>query len=253
MNKLRKEKIVMSISVGLTALVLTAITFTQFKTVEQTDITAIETMRETELRTELASWKTKVDEITLKLTETQNTISQYKLELSTATNDSDVAKKEVNDYEKYLGYTDLQGEGIVITLQDKVASKNDNDNDDDFKNEERNIESYDLLMLVNELKLAGAEAISINDERIVSLSDITMINNKIILVNTRRISGPYVVKAIGDKKYLESAITIKGGYVDEINANGKMISYEVQDNILVPKYSGNISFEYAKKVEKEKE
>ena len=235
---MNKDKLIMTISIGFTALVLSAVTFTQFKTVEQTDITAIETMRETELRAELSSWKTKLDEVSLKLTDTQNTINQYKTELSSATDASEVAKQEVKDFEKYLGYTDLQGEGIVITLQDN-----------DFKD----IESYELLKLVNELKLAGAEAISINDERIVSTSDITMINNSIILVNTRRISGPYIVKAIGDKKYLESAITIKGGYVDEVKANDKTISHEVQDNLIIPKYNGNISFDYAKKVEEEKE
>ncbi len=226
-----KDKLILSISIGLTALVLSAVTFTQFKTVEQTDITAIETMRETELRTELASWKTKYDEIQLKLGETQAKINEYKSELSNASNASNVAKQEVKDYEKYLGYTDLEGQGIVITLQD---------------NDLKNIESFDLLSLVNELKLAGAEAISINDERIVSISDITMINNRIILVNTRRISGPYIVKAIGDKKYLESAITIKGGFVDEMKANEKTISYELQDNLLVPRFNGNISFDYAK-------
>lgn len=226
-----KDKLILSISIGLTALVLSAVTFTQFKTVEQTDITAIETMRETELRTELASWKTKYDEIQLKLGETQAKINEYKSELSNASNASNVAKQEVKDYEKYLGYTDLEGQGIVITLQD---------------NDLKNIESFDLLSLVNELKLAGAEAIAINDERIVSISDITMINNRIILVNTRRISGPYIVKAIGDKKYLESAITIKGGFVDEMKANEKTISYELQDNLLVPRFNGNISFDYAK-------
>ena len=226
-----KDKLILSISIGLTALVLSAVTFTQFKTVEQTDITAIETKRETELRTELASWKTKYDEIQLKLGETQAKINEYKSELSNASNASNVAKQEVKDYEKYLGYTDLEGQGIVITLQD---------------NDLKNIESFDLLSLVNELKLAGAEAISINDERIVSISDITMINNRIILVNTRRISGPYIVKAIGDKKYLESAITIKGGFVDEMKANEKTISYELQDNLLVPRFNGNISFDYAK-------
>ena len=87
------------------------------------------------------------------------------------------------------------GEGIIITLED---------------NNYKNIERFDLISLVNELKLAGAEAISINDERVVSNTDIALINNRIILVNSRRISSPYIVKAIGDKKYLESAITIKG-------------------------------------------
>ena len=233
---MNKDKLILIISIGLTALVLSGITFLQFKTVEQTDITAIETMRETELRTELSSWKAKYDEISLKLAETENTILQYRTELASASDASEVAKQEVKDFEKYLGYTDLQGQGVVVTLRD---------------NEFKNIESYDLLSLVNELKLAGAEAVSINDERIVSTTDITMINNRIILVNTRRISGPYTVKAIGDKKYLESAITIKGGYVDEIKANEKTISYEVQDNIVVPKYSGNITFDSAKKVEEE--
>ena len=68
---MNKDKLILIISIGLTALVLSGITFLQFKTVEQTDITAIETMRETELRTELSSWKAKYDEISLKLAETE--------------------------------------------------------------------------------------------------------------------------------------------------------------------------------------
>lgn len=92
--------------------------------------------------------------------------------------------------------------------------------------------------LVNELKVAGAEAVSINDERIIGTSEITEINNRIIVVNTKRIAGPYTVKAIGDKKYFESALTIKGGYMDEITAAGKDIDYSVQDNIVIPAYEG---------------
>lgn len=64
------------------------------------------------------------------------------------------------------------------------------------------------------------------------------------MVNGRRISGPYVVKAIGDKKYLESAITIKGGYLDEIKANEKNISYTVEKNIVINKYEGTMKLDY---------
>jgi len=96
------------------------------------------------------------------------------------------------------------------------------------------------------LNLHGAEAISINDERIVNNSDIALINNRIILVNGRRISGPYIIKAIGDKKYLESAITIKGGYLDEIKANEKKISYTVEDEIIITKFVGTMSLDYVK-------
>ena len=57
---------------------VSCIIFTQFKTVYETDITAIETMRETELRTELATWKTKYEEIVKKTDETVAKINEYK-------------------------------------------------------------------------------------------------------------------------------------------------------------------------------
>lgn len=216
-------KITMTISIGCTALILTMVMFTQFKTVGETDITAIETMRETELRAELASWKSKYEEIETKIEEREKTIGEYNSELENNQNSLKILENEVKEAESYLGYTALKGEGIVVTLKD---------------NEIYNIDHTDLLRLVNELKVAGAEAVSINDERIIGASEITEINNRIIVVNTKRIAGPYVVKAIGDKKYFESALTIKGGYIDEITESGKDIEYNVQDNIVVPAYEG---------------
>lgn len=229
-----KGKITMTISVGCTALILTMIMFTQFKTVDETDITAIETMRETELRTELASWKEQYEELEKKIEDRENKINEYKQELENDENESTLLESEVKEAESYLGYTSLKGQGIVVTLKD---------------NDINIIEYEDLLRLVNELNIAGAEAISINDERIVSMSEITLINNRIIVVNANRISGPYVVKAIGDKKYLESALTIKGGYIDEIKVAEKDIEYETDDNVIIPAYdkkNAKLNFEYAK-------
>ena len=227
---MKKGKLTMTISIGCTALIFTMVMFTQFKTVEQTDITAIETMREAELRAELSSWKSKYDEIELKLNETNSKVDEYKQELLTNADSSEILKNEVEEAEMYLGYSRVKGEGIVVTLQD---------------NDMYNIEYYNLLFLVNELNIAGAEAISINDERIVSTSDIVQINNRIILVNGRRISGPYIVKAIGDKKYLESAITIKGGFIDEVKVEEKTIDYYVQNDIEIPAFQGNMKLEYS--------
>ena len=147
-------------------------------------------------------------------------------------------KNEVKEAEGYLGYTDVEGEGIVVTLKDTDIY---------------NIENYELLKLVNELNIAGAEAISINDQRVVSGTDITLVNNRIILVNTKKVSGPYIVKAIGDKKYFESALTIKGGYIDEVKASGRDVEYKVEDNIVIPAYDGELEFKYAKENVKEKE
>lgn len=226
-----KEKGILSISIGCVALILAMIMFTQFKTIEQTDIVAIETMRETELRTELADWKAKYEEMEQKLEDTNSKIEEYKTQMTSEESSKELLKQELQEAKKFLGYTDVQGEGIVITLKD---------------NSFKDIERFDLISLVNELKLAGAEAISINEERVVTNTDIALVNNKIILVKGRRISQPYVIKAIGDKKYLESAITIKGGYLDVIKADEKSIDYTVEDNIKINQFAGTMNLDYIK-------
>ena len=231
-------KITMTISVGIVSLILVMLMFTQFKTVDKTDITAIETMRETELRSELSSWKNKYDEVEKKVLEQDAKISEYKDELKNDENTSSTLEGEVKEAEAYIGLTALKGQGIIVTLSDKDIY---------------NIEYDDILRLVNELNIAGAEAISVNDERIVAMSDITLVNNRIVLVNTRKISGPYVIKAIGDKKYFESALNIKGGYIDSIAVNGKGVEYKLEDNITIPAYEEKekLEMQYAKQVKEE--
>jgi len=226
-----KEKITMTISIGCAALILTMIMFTQFKTVDKTDITAIETMRETELRSELANWKTKYEEVETKMEEQEARINEYKQEVNNDENTSKILEQEVKEAETYLGYTEIKGEGVIVTLSDS---------------ETHNIEPEHLLRLINELNSAGAEAISVNDERIVSASEFALINYVRIRINERPVSAPYVVRAIGDKKYLESALTIKGGFIDEIKNDDRNAELVVDDNIVIPAYNKELKFEYAK-------
>ena len=204
--------------------------FAQFKTVEQTNITEIESMRESELRTELSSWKSKYDEINLKYEEISKKVEEYKQQMKDNADATALIKNDIAENEKYLGYSDVEGEGLVITLED---------------NSKKEITSDDLLNLVNQLKLAGAEAISINDERVVNTTDITIVNGAFVFVNGKRLSSPYTVKVIGNQKYLDSAISIKYGYIDEITANGKTISYVPVKSVKINKYKGDLSMKYA--------
>ena len=236
---MKKGKFTMTISIGCTALILTMIMFTQFKTVDETDITAIETMRETELREELAELKIKYEEIDEKINETENKINEYKTELSSNADSSQLLENEILEAENYLGYTSLVGEGIEIILSDS----------------EKSIQYYDILKLVNTLKEAGAEAICINDERVVNKTEVTPVGTSIILVGDRKIAEPYSIKAIGDKRYLESAITIKGGYKDLLEVDGKKIEYVLHDSVLIPAFNKDteIILDYAKIKENEEE
>ena len=74
---IKKGKITMTITIGIACFVLVLVMFMQFKIVNETDITSIENMRETELRTELANWKSRYDETNAQYEETQKKIEEY--------------------------------------------------------------------------------------------------------------------------------------------------------------------------------
>ena len=67
----------MTIIIGLVCVVFFAVMFMQFRTVEETDITAIENMRETELRAAISEWKGKYEETQAQLEANQQSIQEY--------------------------------------------------------------------------------------------------------------------------------------------------------------------------------
>lgn len=229
---IRKGKLTMTITIAIACFALTAVMFMQFKIVNQTDITAIENMRETELRTELANWKAKYEETETKYQETKAKIEEYKQTKQSNEETEKVVDAELEQVNMTLGKTDVEGEGIEVILRETG-------------NEEiSKINADDLLVIVNALKLAGAEAISINEERIINMSDIVNINNTFIKVNGQRILAPYVIKAIGNQTYLESALLGNGGYVDELKKIGHDVSIEKISRLKIIKYHDEIKIKY---------
>lgn len=227
-----KGKTTIIITIGLICVLLTTVIFIQFKTISQTDITSIENMREDELRTEIASFKTKIEDISKTIIETQTKIDEYNTIITTNSEASELLDSELKQSKDLLGINDVKGSGIIITLKDTA---------------EEQITAEDLLTLLNQLKEAGAEAISINDQRIVYDSYVTSVNSTYISVNGERIVSPFIVKAIGNSKYLESGLSQKQyGYIDTKIAEGKDVILQPQENITINKYNGNLNFEYKK-------
>ena len=230
----KKGKITVTITIGIAVLALSTVMFMQFKLVNETDITSIENMREEELRTELANLKEQYDVANEQYEQQKQTLEQYQQQEKSDEETSKLVQDELDNVNLLLGKTNVEGEGVTITLRDKESE------DGEFL-----IITSDILnILVNYLKLAGAEAISINDERIINTSDIATINETLILVNQQRIIGPYVVKAIGDKTYLESTLVGRDGYVDTLQRQGYDVSIESSDKIEILQYNKDITVKY---------
>ena len=110
------------------------------------------------------------------------------------------------------------------------------------------IHDTDLRALVNELNAAGAEAISINGQRIISSTAIRCVG-PVIQVNGIKVAAPFSIKAIGNAKYLESALNIKGGLVDSFEVYGIKIKISTEDSITISKYDGKLGFSKASVVQ----
>jgi len=229
---LKKGETTITITIGIMFLILTMVIFIQFKTINQTDITSIENMREDELKDEISNFKQKNVELEKQIEETELKILEYEEIIMTDKEASDLLTKELEQQNNILGKNSVQGSGIIVTLSDTRAQK---------------ITSEDLRELVNELKIAGAEAISINGQRIVYDSYIVDIGNTYIRINGQEsMVSPYEVKAIGNPTYLESGISKKQyGYIDTKLEEGKDITLVRQENIVIDKYNGDLNMEYA--------
>lgn len=230
---MRKDKLIITITTFIACLVLVMTMFMQFKVVNQTDITSIETMTESELRAEKLDINEKYDKLTLQYSETLIKLQEYKEEYKTDGETRKLLEKELYQLKTLLGITSIQGQGVIIEISE-----------DGLKDDRINYE--DLLLIINSLKVAGADAISINGERIIATTDIRNITPTYIKVNDGRVVSPYTIKAIGNQAYLESALLMSGGYIDILQDAGFTINIQRDNNIEIGAYAESINTKYIK-------
>ncbi len=138
----------------------------------------------------------------------------------------------------YAALIPIEGAGIIITLNDstRILQAGENVGSD-------LVHDSDLLMIVNELKASGAEAISINGERIVAMSEIRCAGTT-ILVNWNKIAPPFTIKAIGNPDVLESGVMIKNGFLESLKHLGFPVNISKEERIEIPAYNGRVKFNY---------
>lgn len=235
---MKKGKITITITIGLACFVLVLIIFMQFKVVYQTDITSINTMREEDLKVELANWKSKYDEAEQKYRELSETLKKYNQESTTDSQTKKNLQEELETLELELGLTDVEGKGIEITL------KNPENIEEAETDTEQRIKASELMIIVNFLKDAGAEAISVNNQRIVNKTDFAQINDTTYTkINSQMVTAPFTIKAIGEPDYLKASL-IGTGYVNSIKKWGQTIEFNEPRKVIINKFNGTMDFKY---------
>ncbi len=160
--------------------------------------------------------------------------------------------KSLQEMKMYAGLTQVEGPGILVVLND-YSNQRSNPSVYGKVNYEI-IHDTDLLDVANMLWNAGAEAISINEQRIVQGTHFWCFGTT-IRINGVQVSPPYYIHAIGDKNTLYGAVQLPGGRLNMISTLGHpdMVHVEKMTSIKLPAYSGATILKYAKLPESEKE
>lgn len=135
----------------------------------------------------------------------------------------------------------FKGEGLEISLSDSERNILPNQNPNDFI-----IHDQDVLRIVNDLKSAGAEIISINNQVIRNTTEIKC-SGATITINGKTFAQPFIIRAIGDKELLEAAVKSKESYAYMIeNIYGIKVTATKKEKIIIDATINNKDFRYIK-------
>ena len=233
-----------ALTLGIVCFILTIGICIQLKTINDANSTVSQTLTGNELRDQVLKWKEKYDKASVDLKKSEQKLEEVRLK-ATQNDESALSKEaEIKLDNTVLGLTDVTGSGIVITLKDNNSVKSANLSPLD------NIELYlvhagDLVEVINALRNAGAEAISINGQRITNYTSVYCAGN-VVVVNGEKISSPVEIKAIGSPELLYGSITIPGGYLELMEETGVIVDVKKAEKITINKYEGIINAQYMK-------
>jgi uncharacterized protein YlxW (UPF0749 family) len=135
----------------------------------------------------------------------------------------------LDEVERAAGVTPVEGPGIRVTVDDAELDESGPGGTSAESSELGRVLDRDLQLVVNGLWAAGAEAVSVNGQRLSSLSAIRNAGDA-ILVDFRPLSPPYSVLAVGDPAALRTGfLDGSAGRMLRLYRETYKIRYEVQD------------------------
>ena len=139
------------------------------------------------------------------------------------------------------GVIEVSGPGVEVILNDSNIALKPGQNPNLYV-----LHDEDILRVLNELRAAGAEAVSINGQRLLATTEVRCTGPTILLNKNKRLAPPYVITAIGNPDTLESSLKMKGGVAETLQFWGIQVAAKRLPEVTIPAYSGGIRFEYAK-------
>ncbi|HCA84882.1 MAG TPA: hypothetical protein DEQ61_04930 [Streptomyces sp.] len=161
-----------------------------------------------------------VDDRTERLEDEKQRLEAQRTELENSSDQAEEARRQTEQKAEQLGVlagtVAAEGPGITITVSAPQGS----------------VEADMLLDAIQELRAAGAEAIQINEERIVADTYFTQGDDS-VRIDGQRVQQPFRIKAIGNPQDLEPALNIPGGVVQTLEKEQATVAITRAEKIIV--------------------
>lgn len=213
-------KINRNFSITLVCLILGIVIAWQFKSINNNQKTSnFDKMTLNQLRDELILEKQNTELLIKRNDELKTENLKYESAKGNDSVKTKLLQDELGRVRTIAGLVDVKGKGLKVTID---------------LGESTFIEDLDILRVINELRASDAQAISINDERIISMSEVRTAG-RYIMVNQKQLLPPFEIKAIADSDKLEHALSMMDGIIDVLKGYQLDVKVEKSDNLTIPK------------------
>ena len=177
------------------------------------------------------------DELGAEITDLRVKIVEYHARAEDERSILDEARNNLQDLKISAGLEKARGPGIKMIITDSENIMN----------------AFDFLDIVQELKVAGSEGITINGVRVIDRTFFEKEKQKLIVSDDKKISSPYEIHAIGDPETLYQGINLAGGCRDKITSlEGVYLKISKEEELILVAAEKSVKNQYAKPV-KDKE
>lgn len=242
-----KNKSQVAVAIGVMCVLLTSAICVQLTTINEATKIVGSAYAEQGLKDEVLRKKGESEALYRELENKEKELKAVREEMTKENGRGTELQTELDQNNKLLGLTELTGKGILITAKDNDAVKLSEIDGKADSISRYLVHEEDLINIVNELNNAGAEAISINGQRILGTTSITC-SGTVITINGVKMSSPFKISAIGNPESL-AGINRNGGYIDYMKIRGAVVNTEKSENITVEKYNGVINSKYMRTIE----
>ncbi|NLY71476.1 MAG: DUF881 domain-containing protein [Clostridiales bacterium] len=178
--------------------------------------------------------------------ETENKLNEYiRLQEEKEDLSKELEKQLFADIALYSfasGFVAAEGPGVEILIDDGTRDLEFGEDPNDIL-----VHDSDLLLIINELRAAGAEMISVNGQRIIDQTSISC-SGYTVRINDQFYARPFIIRAIGDGSRMASTLIGPGGYGTLLKEYGLVFKVTIKDNIVIPEYTENRNFIYMSRV-----